>query len=95
MNDIYERYCAESEISREEPILYAGDRSKKVMAEFKQASDRQVCRHLMPARWLITNQSQVTKAEYVALKKEIYDEIAVKLVPDDVLSRVSRTLTAR
>jgi hypothetical protein len=32
---------------------------------------------------------QVTKAEYISLKREIYDEIAVKLVPDNVLSRVS------
>ncbi|KAK2466244.1 hypothetical protein APHAL10511_001886, partial [Amanita phalloides] len=70
MSDIYERFCAESGIAREEPLLYAGEKAKKVMAEFKQASDR-----------------AVTKAEYIALKKEIYDEIAVKMVPDNVLSR--------
>lgn len=43
MNDIYERFCAESGIAREEPILYAGEKAKKVMAEYKQASDRAVC----------------------------------------------------
>jgi phosphatidylinositol kinase/protein kinase (PI-3 family) len=43
MNDIYERFCAETGIAREEPILYAGEKAKKVMAEYKQASDRAVC----------------------------------------------------
>ncbi|KAM6495848.1 hypothetical protein JOM56_008554 [Amanita muscaria] len=76
MNDIYERFCSEAEMSREEPILYAGEKTKKVMAEFKQASDR-----------------AVTKTEYLTLKKEIYDEIAVKLVPDNVLFRfMSRSM---
>lgn len=35
---------------------------------------------------------QVTKAEYISLKREIYDEIAIKLVPDNVLSNVSVAL---
>ncbi|KAF8640045.1 hypothetical protein AX17_001287 [Amanita inopinata Kibby_2008] len=70
LGDIYERYCAKSGISREEPILYAGEKAKKVMREFRQSSS-----------------GQLTKIEYIALKKEIYDEIAVKLVPDNVLTR--------
>ncbi|KAF8621580.1 hypothetical protein AX15_007606 [Amanita polypyramis BW_CC] len=70
MSDIYERFCTETGMAREEPILFTGEKVKKVMAEFKQASDR-----------------AVTKAEYIALKKEIYDEITAKLVPDDVLSK--------
>jgi transformation/transcription domain-associated protein len=43
MNDIYERFCAETGIAREEPILYAGEKAKKVMAEYKHASERAVC----------------------------------------------------
>ncbi|PFH52762.1 hypothetical protein AMATHDRAFT_1809 [Amanita thiersii Skay4041] len=69
LGDIYERHCVESGIAREEPILYAGEKAKKVMREFRQSASR-----------------QLTKAEYIALKKEIYDEIALKLVPDNVLS---------
>jgi hypothetical protein len=43
LSDIYERFCAETGIAREEPILYAGEKAKRVMAEYKQASDRAVC----------------------------------------------------
>jgi hypothetical protein len=30
------------------------------------------------------------KAEYLTLKKDIYDEVAVKMVPEDVLTRVRK-----
>ncbi len=32
--------------------------------------------------------SQPEKAEFLALKKEIFDEVTAKMIPDDVISRV-------
>lgn len=32
--------------------------------------------------------SKLTKTEYITLKKDIYDEVAVKMIPEDVLTKV-------
>ncbi|KAF8655244.1 hypothetical protein AX16_003148 [Volvariella volvacea WC 439] len=77
LNDIYERHCEERGQSREDPILQAGEKVKKVLREFRQA---------LPAK-------QLTKTEYITLKKDIYDEIATKIVPDTVISKyMTRTM---
>ncbi|KAF8897572.1 hypothetical protein BD779DRAFT_388223 [Infundibulicybe gibba] len=70
LGDIYDRHCEESGISREDPILFAGEKVKKVLREFRQSSSR-----------------QLTKTEYVTLKKDIYEEVTVKMVPEDILTR--------
>ncbi|KAF9009027.1 hypothetical protein BDQ17DRAFT_1422200 [Cyathus striatus] len=70
LSDIYDLHCEESGISREEPILFAGEKVKNVLREFRQSSTR-----------------QLTKTEYITLKKDIYDEVTVKMVPEDILTK--------
>lgn len=41
LGDIYDRHCEESGITREDPILFAGEKVKKVLREFRQ-SQKQV-----------------------------------------------------
>lgn len=43
LGDIYELHCEDTGISREEPILFAGEKVKKTLREFRQNSTRQVC----------------------------------------------------
>lgn len=42
LGDIYDLHCEEIGISREEPILFAGEKVKKTLREFRQNSTRQV-----------------------------------------------------
>nr|GAT59465.1 predicted protein [Mycena chlorophos] len=70
LGDIYDQHCIESGLPKEEPILYAGDKIKKVLREYLQAS-----------------KTQPSKVEYLTVKKDICDEISVKMVPDDVLTK--------
>ena len=42
LGDIYDRYCNASGISKEEPVLYTGEKVKKVLREYRQPSTRQV-----------------------------------------------------
>ncbi|RDB22695.1 Transcription-associated protein 1 [Hypsizygus marmoreus] len=70
LGDIYDRHCQATGISREEPVLYAGEKVKKVLREFRQPSSR-----------------PLTKPDYINLKKEIYDEITIKLIPEDIITR--------
>jgi len=42
LGDIYDRYCDMSGISKEEPVLFAGEKVKKVLREYRQPSTRQV-----------------------------------------------------
>ncbi|KNZ81468.1 Transcription-associated protein 1 [Termitomyces sp. J132] len=70
LGDIYDRHCNAIGISREEPILYSGEKVKKVLKEFRQSTLR-----------------QLTKTEYLTLKKDIYDEVTVKMVPEDLITR--------
>ncbi|KAG6890347.1 hypothetical protein C0992_002172 [Termitomyces sp. T32_za158] len=70
LGDIYDRHCNSIGISKEEPILYSGEKVKKVLKEFRQSTSR-----------------QLTKTEYLTLKKDIYDEVTVKMVPEDLITR--------
>jgi hypothetical protein len=42
LGDIYDRYCEDTDITREDPILMAGEKVKKVLREFKQSSGKTV-----------------------------------------------------
>lgn len=44
LGDIYEFHCEDAGISREEPILFAGEKIKKTLRELKQNPSRQVGR---------------------------------------------------
>ncbi|THV08510.1 hypothetical protein K435DRAFT_832965 [Dendrothele bispora CBS 962.96] len=63
LSDVYDMYCESTGISREDPILFSGEKVKKVITR------------------------QVNKNDYIALKKSINDEISLKKIPDDILTR--------
>jgi transformation/transcription domain-associated protein len=88
--DIYDRHCEESGISREDPILLAGEKVKQVLREFRQAHGVAVSQ--IREDGFIADISQATKTQYLTLKKEILDEVSVKLVPDDTITRVNNYL---
>ncbi|KAG6816156.1 hypothetical protein H0H87_008290 [Tephrocybe sp. NHM501043] len=77
LGDIYDRHCHAIGISKEEPILYSGEKVKKVLKEFRQSTSR-----------------PLTKTEYLTLKKDIYDEVTVKMIPEDLISRYMITTMA-
>ncbi|KDR83700.1 hypothetical protein GALMADRAFT_236040 [Galerina marginata CBS 339.88] len=68
--DIYDLHCEERGFSREEPILFVGEKVKKVLRDYRQQFSKK----------------QPTKVEYVTLKKDSCDEVGAKMVPDDVLT---------
>ncbi|KAF7332097.1 hypothetical protein MKEN_00090300 [Mycena kentingensis (nom. inval.)] len=69
LGDIYDQHCDESGFAKEDPLLFAGDKLKKVLREYQQAGNTP------------------TKVEYLTLKKDIYDEVSAKMVPDDVMTK--------
>ena len=42
LSDIYDIHCQALGISKEDPILYAGEKVKKVLRQFRQPTSRQV-----------------------------------------------------
>ncbi|KAF8195850.1 FAT domain-containing protein [Mycena galopus ATCC 62051] len=70
LGDIYDLHCEENGFAKEDPVLFAGEKVKKVLREYFQQTS-----------------GQPNKAEYLTLKKDIYDEVALKMVPEDVLTR--------
>ncbi|KAJ7700136.1 hypothetical protein B0H17DRAFT_1158131 [Mycena rosella] len=71
LGDIYDLHCEENGFAKEDPLLFAGEKIKKVLREYFQQKNGQ----------------QPGKIEYLTLKKDIYDEVAVKMVPEDILTR--------
>ncbi|KAJ7590989.1 hypothetical protein C8J56DRAFT_1135339 [Mycena floridula] len=68
--DIYDLHCQKVGMTREDPLLYAADKMRKVLREYRTL-----------------HQKQPEKSEYIALKKAIFDEICLKMVPDNILTR--------
>jgi transformation/transcription domain-associated protein len=68
--DIYDLHCEATGMSREEPILYMGEKVRKVLRDIRSQSAKK----------------HPSKGDYITLKKEGCDEIGAKLVPDDVLA---------
>jgi transformation/transcription domain-associated protein len=46
--DIYDRHCEETGISREDPVLVAGEKVKQVLREFRQAQGKTVRQYRYP-----------------------------------------------
>ncbi|KAJ3510077.1 hypothetical protein NLJ89_g4881 [Agrocybe chaxingu] len=77
--DVYDLHCEETQISREEPILFVGEKVRKVLREYRQQLSKK----------------QPTKVDYLTLKKDSFDEIAAKMIPDNILSNyMIRTMGA-
>ncbi|KAF9057606.1 hypothetical protein BJ165DRAFT_1520972 [Panaeolus papilionaceus] len=70
MADIYDIFCDQKKMEREEPIMFAGENLRKLLREYR-----------------LSQKKTVTKIEYVTLKKDLYDDVSLKMVPDTVLSR--------
>ncbi|PPQ93995.1 hypothetical protein CVT25_009843 [Psilocybe cyanescens] len=70
LGEIYDLHCEERGFSREEPILFVGEKVRKVLRDYRQQYSKK----------------QPTKVEYVTLKKDSCDEVSTKMVPDDVLA---------
>jgi transformation/transcription domain-associated protein len=87
--DIYDYHCEDAGFAKEEPILYAGEKVKQVLRGFNNVPARQVCFLASTVPLPCSLSLQLTKTEYITLKKDIFDEVGVKLVPDSVISNVS------
>lgn len=88
LGDIYDFHCERSGIAREDPLLFGAEKCRKVLREFRNQFARQVimatiCFHQFPNKIY-----QPAKAEYLTLKKSIFDEITAKMIPEDILTRV-------
>ncbi|KAF9485316.1 hypothetical protein BDN70DRAFT_848082 [Pholiota conissans] len=68
--DIYDLHCETKGMSREEPILFMGEKVRKVLRDYR----------------LQFAKKQPTKVEYVTLKKDSCDEISAKMVPDNIIT---------
>jgi transformation/transcription domain-associated protein len=69
----------------------SGEKIRKVIREMRQVNPgKEVrCDKKLPIYFLrLRLMLQITKLELVNLKKEVMDEVVVKLVPDDVISKV-------
>lgn len=90
LGEIYNQYCDEINISREDAIFVIGEKVKVAMQEFKQSMGRSVRRYptldWTTRRLMLT--SQPTKNEYLTLKKESFDEVRDKIARPDILTRV-------
>jgi len=42
LGDIYDRFCEETDVTREDPILVAGEKVKKVLHDYKQSLGKTV-----------------------------------------------------
>ncbi|KAJ7068316.1 hypothetical protein C8F01DRAFT_1364679 [Mycena amicta] len=70
LGDIYDLHCEESGFTKEDALLFAGEKIRKVLRDYFQQMG-----------------TQPGKIEYLTLKKDICDEVSVKMVPDDVLTK--------
>lgn len=90
LSDIYDQHCEDTGITREDPIIVAGEKMKQIVRDFRKSTGRSVSYPALEASSiLLTFNTQIEKSEFISLKKDIFDEIIVKLVPDDIITRVS------
>ncbi|GJE84852.1 phosphatidylinositol kinase family protein [Phanerochaete sordida] len=74
MGDIYEQFCNEAGINREDAHFLIPDKMRATLLQYKQANGGQ----------------QAQAHYRVTLRKELLDETRSKLVPEDVISRYFR-----
>lgn len=86
LQDIYDRHCDELGITREDPILMAGEKIRAVLRE-----SQTIVRHYLCLTFFTTKSSfeKPNKTEFINLKKTVIDELVTKMIPDDILTNVS------
>ncbi|PCH41022.1 hypothetical protein WOLCODRAFT_151061 [Wolfiporia cocos MD-104 SS10] len=72
LGDIYDQHCENTGMGREDPIIYIGEKFKAAMREYQLVNGRMPEKHETVA---------------IMLRKDLHDEVALKMVPEDVLTR--------
>ena len=88
LQEIYEQHCEKIGISREDPVLVAGDKCKAVFREGPVPVRFFFPAHHRNANPVFPTLQLTNRAEILNLKKAIVDEVTAKMVPDDVVLRV-------
>ena len=83
MQDIYERYCTETSMSKDEPIMTYTRHLKEILRETRNVSVTCII-YSRPADLSLQHPNFVM----AAAKLEVYIEIATKLFPDTILRDV-------
>lgn len=73
--DMFEKYCEEAGISRDDPVFIPGEKMKQMLRLQRQDHSNM--------------NGPPTRQEYWTIKKEIFDDIQAHLIPDNVISQVS------
>jgi transformation/transcription domain-associated protein len=88
LGDVYDRYCSKYGQRREDSIVYAGDKTRRVLQDLYHSKNKQVCtsqfRNIHYTDSLV--RVQVSKTEYIAMKKDIFEDVALKYSPETILS---------
>lgn len=79
--DIFEKYCQESNVNRDDTVFVPGEKIKKTLRIYRQDHPN--------------GNGQPSKLDYFSMKKEVFDDIQTHLVPDSVISQVSQTRVFR
>lgn len=73
--DIYENYCKEAGIARDDPVFISGEKLKQTLRLYRQDNQN--------------GAGQPTRQEYFVLKKDLFDDVQTNLVPDNIVTQVS------
>ncbi|KAI0284236.1 FAT domain-containing protein [Russula aff. rugulosa BPL654] len=78
LGDIFDKFCEDTRMAREDPILIPGEKVKETLRKFRETHFRM---------------DQPNKIEYFSLKKDILDEIVAHMVPETILTNyMTRTM---
>lgn len=92
--DIYDLHCEHQGFTREEPIIFVAEKIQNILRDYRQQfSKKQVWNTCRSVRCTLNCCFQPSKVEYITAKKDACDEVGLKMVPDDVLTRVRDDVT--
>lgn len=92
MGDIFDQYCEENGITREDPLFLIADKIRTTFRLYKQKHG-QLVSSVAPFPFSSLTPVQPAKHEQAVLKKDMLDEVRSKIVPEDVITRVSATFS--
>ena len=88
LGDIYDKYCEDTGIEREDPSLLMAENHKAALLEAYRAG-RQVCTATVGQSHKTHYGIQLEGHEAVALRKDTMDEVTSKMIPTNIISGVS------
>jgi hypothetical protein len=86
--DIYDLHCEHRGLTREEPIIFVAEKIQNILREYRQQFSKKQVGNTHSLVSICSMLFQPSKVEYITAKKDACDEVALKMVPDDVLSNV-------